>query len=164
MITTETTDKLMQTSTQMIFSAAIASFVAYLGALAVPIIVMIIMMVIDYVTGMGAAWMRGELSSRVGAKGIAKKVGYMGLIVVAMGMDYLVSSGFAAVNITPVCDMWFAMLVAVWLIINEMISILENLNEMGVPLPVFLIRILKRVKTTVDINTGNEVDKNEKGN
>lgn len=147
---------------QVILSAAIASFAAYLGALAVPIIVMIIMMVIDYVTGMGAAWMHGELSSRVGAKGIAKKVGYMGLIVVAMGMDYLVSSGFAAVNITPVCDMWFALLVAVWLIINEMISILENLRKMEVPLPGFIVKALERLKTTVlDESEGK---KNEKRN
>lgn len=147
---------------QVILSAAIASFAAYLGALAVPIIVMIIMMIIDYATGMCAAWMRNELSSKVGAKGIAKKVGYMGLIVVAMGLDYLLASGFAAVHITPVCDMWFALMVAVWLIINEMISILENLRKMEVPLPGFLVKALERLKTTVlDESEGK---KNEKRN
>lgn len=147
---------------QAVLSAAIASFAAYLGALAVPVIVMIIMMIIDYATGMCAAWMRNELSSKVGAKGIAKKVGYMGLIVVAMGLDYLLASGFAAVHITPVCDMWFALMVAVWLIINEMISILENLRKMEVPLPGFLVKALERLKTTVlDESEGK---KNEKGN
>ena len=147
---------------QAVLSAAIASFAAYLGALAVPVIVMIIMMIIDYATGMCAAWMRNELSSKVGAKGIAKKVGYMGLIVVAMGLDYLLASGFAAVHITPVCDMWFALMVAVWLIINEMISILENLRKMEVPLPGFLVKALERLKTTVlDESEGK---KNEKRN
>lgn len=147
---------------QAVLSTAIASFAAYLGALAVPVIVMIIMMIIDYATGMCAAWMRNELSSKVGAKGIAKKVGYMGLIVVALGLDYLLASGFAAVHITPVCDMWFALMVAVWLIINEMISILENLRKMEVPLPGFLVKALERLKTTVlDESEGK---KNEKGN
>lgn len=147
---------------QAVLSAAIASFAAYLGALAIPVIVMIIMMIIDYATGMCAAWMHGELSSKVGAKGIAKKVGYMGLIVVAMGLDYLLASGFAAVHITPVCDMWFALMVAVWLIINEMISILENLRKMEVPLPGFLVKALERLKATVIDES--EGKKNEKRN
>lgn len=147
---------------QAVLSAAIASFAAYLGALAVPVIVMIIMMIIDYATGMCAAWMRNELSSKVGAKGIAKKVGYMGLIVVAMGLDYLLASGFAAVHIAPVCDMWFALMVAVWLIINEMISILENLRKMEVPLPGFLVKALERLKATVIDES--EGKKNGKGN
>ena len=86
----------------------------------------------------------------------------MGLIVVAMGLDYLLASGFAAVHITPVCDMWFALMVAVWLIINEMISILENLRKMEVPLPGFLVKALERLKTTVlDESEGK---KNEKRN
>ena len=135
---------------QAILSAAVASFAAYLGALAVPLSVMLFMMVVDYITGMGAAWMHGELSSKVGAKGIAKKVGYMGLIVVAMGMDYLLVSGFSAVHITPVCDMWFALMVAVWLLINEMISVLENLGRMNVPMPDILRTALRILRESMD--------------
>ena len=133
-------------SLQAIMSAALAAFAVYMGALAVPIIVLMVMMIIDYLSGMSVAWSEGTLSSRVGAKGIVKKVGYMALIVVAMGVDYLIYSGITAANIEVGYNMWFGLLVAVWLIINEMISILENLSKLGVPIPEFLTRIIKRLK------------------
>ena len=132
---------------QAIMSAALAAFAVYMGALAVPIIVLMVMMIIDYLSGMSAAWSEGTLSSKVGAKGIVKKVGYMALIVVAMGVDYLIYSGIAAADINIGYNMWFGLLVAVWLIINEMISILENLGRLGVPIPEFLKKIISRLKT-----------------
>ena len=135
---------------QAIISAALAAFASYLGALAVPIIVLMVMMIIDYLSGMSAAWSEGTLSSKVGAKGIVKKVGYMALIVVAMGVDYLIYSGIAAANIELEYSMWFGLLVAVWLIINEMISILENLGRLGVPIPEFLKKIIGRLKTSAE--------------
>ena len=131
---------------QAVFSAAAAALAAYLGALAVPIIVLLVMMILDYISGMAAAWMHSELSSKIGAKGIVKKVGYMALIVVAMGVDYLICSGIAAVDVAIPYNMWFGLLVAVWLIVNEMISILENLDRMGVPIPEFLRKILSKLK------------------
>ena len=135
---------------QAIISAALAAFASYLGALAVPIIVLMVMMIIDYLSGMSAAWSEGTLSSKLGAKGIVKKVGYMALIVVAMGVDYLIYSGVVAAGINVGYNMWFGLLVAVWLIINEMISILENLGRLGVPIPEFLKKIIGRLKTSAE--------------
>ena len=135
---------------QVMVSGALAAFAVYMGALAVPIIVLMVMMVLDYLSGMAAAWMQNNLSSKIGAKGIIKKVGYMGLIVVAMGADYLIYSGIIAANIDINYNMWFGLLVAVWLIINEMISILENLSKLGVPIPDFMTRLIKRLKSAAD--------------
>lgn len=140
-------EKIENIGIQAIISAALAAFASYLGALAVPIIVLMVMMIIDYLSGMSAAWSEGTLSSKVGAKGIVKKVGYMALIAVAMGVDYLIYSGIVAANIEVGYNMWFGLLVAVWLIINEMISILENLGRLGVPIPEFLKKIISRLKT-----------------
>lgn len=143
-------EKIESIGIQAIISAALAAFASYLGALAVPIIVLMVMMIIDYLSGMSAAWSEGMLSSKVGAKGIVKKVGYMALIVVAMGVDYLIYSGIAAADINVGYNMWFGLLVAVWLIINEMISILENLSRLGVPIPEFLKKIISRMKTSAE--------------
>lgn len=138
---------------QAIASATLAAFAVYMGALAVPIIVLMAMMIIDYLSGMAVAWSQNNLSSKIGAKGIIKKVGYMALIVVAMGVDYLIYSGIAAANIEVGYNMWFGLLVAVWLIINEMISILENLSKLGVPIPEFLTKIIKRLKNSAEGET-----------
>ena len=116
---------------QVMVSGALAAFAVYMGALAVPIIVLMVMMVLDYLSGMAAAWMQNNLSSKIGAKGIIKKVGYMG-------------------NIDISYNMWFGLLVAVWLIINEMISILENLSKLGVPIPDFMTKLIKRLKSAAD--------------
>ena len=41
-------------------------------------------------------------------------------------------------------------MVAIWLIINELISILENLSKMGVPMPNFLMKVVKKLKIIVE--------------
>ena len=143
-------------------SAAAAGFAAYFGAIAVPLIVLMVMMVLDYLSGMTAAWMHNELSSKVGAKGIVKKVGYMALVAVAMGVDYLIWTGITAVQLSIGYNMWFGLLVAIWLIINEMISILENLSRIGVPLPDFLVKTIKKLKNAVDKKEENENDHDNK--
>ena len=122
---------------QAVLTAAVTAFAVYFNALAVPLIVLLVMMIIDYISGMSAAWREGVLNSKKGVDGIIKKVGYMALVAVAMGVDYLIFSGFAAVNVSVGFEMLFGILVAVWLIINEMISILENLSRLGVPIPHF---------------------------
>ena len=133
-----------------VFSAAVAGIAAYSGAVIFPLICLIVMMIIDYATGMTAAWIDNNLSSRIGAKGIAKKVGYMALVAVAVGVDYLVNSGFAALGVQSGCYMYFGLLVIIWLSLNEMISILENLSRIGVPIPGFLRKIIRKLKVTVD--------------
>lgn len=45
----------------------------------------------------------------------------------------------------------------IWFIINECISILENLAVIGIPLPSFLVKIVHKLKITVE----NKVDTNE---
>ena len=142
---------------QPVLSAAFAALTIYLNALIVPVLVLLVFMVLDYATGMVRAWRARELSSKVGVDGIIKKVGYMVLVVVAMGVDYLIWSGLTAVNVPVPCQLWFGMLVTIWLIINEMISILENLGRIGVPIPEFLKKILGRLKNSVEkTETGKE--------
>lgn len=149
---------------QAVLSAAFAALTVYLNALVVPVLVLFVFMVLDYATGMVKAWRARELSSKVGVDGIVKKVGYMVLVVVAMGVDYLIFSGLTAAGIVVPCNLWFGMLVSIWLIINEMISILENLGKIGVPVPRFLITIIEKLKISTEKKTESEEKKDEKGN
>ena len=135
---------------QMIVSAAFAGLMYYLGIVSIPIIILICAMIIDYATGMSAAWYNSELSSKRGVKGIVKKVGYLALVVAAMILDWLISQGLQQINLDLHYSVFFAVLVAVWLIINELISTLENLSRMGVPIPNFMKKLIDRLKNTVD--------------
>ena len=139
-----------QTTIQAVITAALAALTYYFSILAAPIIVLMTVMVIDYITGMVSAWHNAELSSKKGVFGIIKKLCYLALVCVGMGVDWLIYSGMTQVGITMNYTVFFGILVAIWLIINELISILENLNRIGVPLPKFITVIVKKLKNTVE--------------
>ena len=146
---------------QAAFTAALTMLTYYLGMVAVPIVVLMIAMIIDYVTGMVSAWHKAELSSKKGIFGIVKKISYLGLVCVGMGVDWLIYSGLHSVGVDLGYTIFFGVLVTIWLIINELISILENLGTIGVPLPKFLLTVVKKLKTTAENKIESEDDKND---
>ena len=111
--------------------------------------ILFLMIVIDYITGIVGAGMKGELSSKIGFKGIVKKVAIMIMVVIAVQLDKVMGQ----VNI-------FRYLVCFFYIANEGISILENFSKMGVPLPKFMVNLLKVMKDQADegkVITGKDV-------
>ena len=161
---------------QAVFSAFLAVISSYFGVLVVPLIILTLVMIIDYATGMTSAWEKKELSSKKGINGIIKKVSYFALVAVGMVMDWVILSVLERSGIHWDMQYLIGLTVTCWLIINELISILENLGTIGVPLPKFLIKIARRLKSTVektadskvpqdasagDIVTESEDDKNE---
>lgn len=149
---------------QAVFAAFLAMLAAYFGVVAVPVTVLFVAMVIDYVTGMISAWHCLELSSKKGIFGIIKKISYLALVCVGMGVDWLIYSGLQSVGVTLGYTFFFGVLVTIWLIINELISILENLRKIGVPLPKFLASIIQRLKKTTENIAEREDKDDEKGN
>lgn len=135
---------------------ALASVGAYFRQLEFPVILLVVAMVLDYITGMTEAWIKGELSSKIGIIGIIKKLGYMVAVAVAVVVDMIIASALESANITGYPNI-FALLVTIWLTLNECISILENLNEIGVPVPDFLVSIIKKLKqATEDKGNGDQ--------
>lgn len=134
----------------ILFAGAVGALAAYLNILAVPLIVLGTVMVVDWFTGMAGASATGKLSSRVGVIGIIKKLCYLALVVVGGVIDYLINSALVSIGISLQINYCFGMIITVWLIINELISILENLGEMGVPLPSFLTSMIKTLKSKVE--------------
>lgn len=133
-----------------IISVIIAGISAYFQIIAIPLIMLTIVMIIDYTTGMVSAYANKELSSRKGLTGIFKKLGYFCLVAVGITTDYIICSALSSIGITNETTMVFGLIITVWLIINELISILENLAKMEVPIPDFLIKIISRLKSSVE--------------
>lgn len=146
---------------QLTLSGALAALAAYFNLLLVPLIVLFAVMAVDYLTGMFSAKRTGDLNSRVGVLGIIKKVGYLALVAVGMVVDYLITYALAQVGIQSGMANLFGLMVVIWLIINELISILENLGEVGVPLPEFLVKAVKTLKGRVDDEAGRHFGKEE---
>ena len=136
-----------------LFAAALGALAAYAGVLLAPLCVLAVVMVLDYATGIAAAWSCKLLSSRVGVKGIVKKVAYLALVAVGMVVDYLISSALLRVGVDIQINYCFGVMISVWLIINELLSILENLGKLGIPLPDFLLKAIERLRDGVDRRT-----------
>lgn len=130
----------------VIFTGAALYFHQLVG----PLIILAIVMVADYITGMAAAWVNSELSSRAGIVGIVKKIGYLFAVAVAIVVDYVVQTAAAGAGMEVGNFHVFGLLVTIWLILNECLSILENLSEIGVPLPAFLVAVVKKLKKSAE--------------
>ena len=142
-----------------VFAVIVGGTAAYFREIAIPLVFLILVMVIDYVTGMVKAWINADLSSKTGIKGIVKKVCYLLVVCVAAVVDWLLASGLQKVGITVEINYLFGVIVSIWLIINELISILENLATIGVPMPAFLAAIVRKLKVAVE----NNADEKKKG-
>lgn len=122
-----------------------------LGVLAIPMILLIVCNVIDYATGIFASHYRNqEIDSYKGIKGITKKICMWLLVGVGVVIDNLLTYTSGAVGITLPFSFLVACIVAVWIICNEIISILENINDIGVTLPPFLMPIVRNLKSQVE--------------
>lgn len=122
------------------------------GALSPLVLGLVISMVGDYITGMVKASYTNTLNSKVGMWGIIKKLLYMLFVGVAMGVDWLLlylsqNMGLQVSGIT-----FFGALVTIWLIINEWISMLENITAVvgADRMPKCLMPIIKKLKTVVE--------------
>lgn len=133
-----------------VLAAALGVASSYLVQLIVPLIVLVIAMLADYGTGMVKAWNAGTLCSRTGIRGILKKVGYLVIVAVAMGADYLLRYGLSQVGVHINIEFLIAAIVIVWLIINELISILENVAAIGAPVPEFLLKLIRKLKNVTE--------------
>lgn len=96
---------------------------------------LLIIICLDYFTGVIDAYKHNEISSKKGFEGFLKKCGYIVIIILANLVDVLMN-----LNGT------LRTLVIYFFIANDGISILENLGNIGVPLPKKLYTVLKELK------------------
>lgn len=123
-----------------------------LGILYIPVMLMVLCNIIDYATGLMAAKYRKEntISSYKSFKGIAKKISMWLLVIVGAILDELIKYAVQTVGITVPFTFLIACVVAVWIICNELISILENIKDIGVNIPTFLLPLVKNIKSQTE--------------
>lgn len=132
------------------FAALTAGLLAYLEVMLIPLAVLISVMILDYCTGMVKAWVTKSLDSSIGLIGIVKKLCYLLVVCVGGIVDWLLYEALAKTGIEYSAVFFVGLLIVIWLIINELISILENLAIIGVPFPSFLNKIVSKLKVAVE--------------
>ena len=139
-----------------VLTTAMATFLAYLGNLAIPIMILAVVMLLDYGTGVAKAWIHGSLSSKIGILGILKKVAYLVIVAVGMVIDWIIQAGVDKLHLDFKLEFLFALIVIIWLILNELISILENVADIGVPVPKWLTKLILKLKDQAEEAVGED--------
>lgn len=112
------------------------------------IMIPIVLMGIDIITGLLNAWLKGEVKSSILRKGLAKKIGEICVIIIGelfvtgLSLPAAVSSG-----------------ISLYLIIMELISICENLEKLGVPIPKFIKKALATESKEIDKESDDKEEK-----
>ncbi|UFU00376.1 phage holin family protein [Radiobacillus kanasensis] len=133
-----------------LFKILIASggtIVSYLfGGWSTLLQILMVFIVIDYLTGLMAGW--GKWNSKVGFKGIAKKVMILVLVAVGHAVDTVLGGDSHFIRDA----------VIFFYLANESLSIIENAGRTGLPIP----NVLKKAVETLSEKSESEVKKKVK--
>jgi toxin secretion/phage lysis holin len=130
---------------ELIFKVLITGVGAVFGFLfggwSVLLQVLLVFMAIDYITGIIASFIEGKLSSKIGFRGILKKVAIILIVVASHLIDLaLIAEGFTSKEMIMDSVVFFYLG-------NELLSFTENAGRMGVPLPAQLTNAVAVLKS-----------------
>ena len=122
-----------------IFNTIIAflgtGFIYLLGGVDVAMSCLLIAIALDYISGLVKAYVTKTLSSKIGLRGILKKVGVLLVVMLAVLIDRVTGETGA-----------IRTLVIYYFVANEGLSIVENLAQADVPIPKSIKKALKALK------------------
>jgi toxin secretion/phage lysis holin len=107
----------------------------FLGGFDLALKSLLIVMVIDYITGISSAIYNKKLSSKIGIKGIIKKFSYLLVIGLSVVIDNLTGQNGIIRSLVIYC-----------FVANDGLSIVENMAELDIKLPQKLIDSLEQIK------------------
>ena len=128
-------NQVMKEIIDSILAVTATTFIYLIGGLDIALVCLLIAIVLDYISGIIKAYMTRELSSKIGLKGILKKVGVLLIVMLSVLVDRVTGETGAVRT-----------LVIYYFVANEGLSILENLGQAGVPIPESIKKALKVLK------------------
>lgn len=126
---------MMQSLIKSVVSIIATTLIYLLGGWDVALQSLIIVIILDYLTGIAKSYVSKKLNSNKGFKGIIKKLSMLCIVAVSVIIDKL-TIGTGAVRT----------LVIYYIVANEGLSILENLGEMNIIVPEFLKNRLEQLR------------------
>lgn len=102
--------------------------------------ILLIFIIMDYVTGVAAAFKTKTLKSSVGFEGLMKKSAIFLIVILAAQLDRITGNDAGV----------FRASTAFFFIANDGLSIVENVGEMGVKLPKFITSALTKLRDEQD--------------
>lgn len=130
-----------------IFGALVAVFAFLYGCISEMIIVLAILILFDYITGVLVAKKNGTFDCNKGIWGAIKKLSYLMIITTGYLTDITINSFTNLIGIDFNTYGALGFCVIFYLIGNEGISLYENWTKLGLPVPTFLNNIFINFKS-----------------
>ena len=132
-----------------LFTGLAASFWSLYGAIIICVCVAIVM---DFVSGIVAALASGEkISSEVGYRGFWKKVALILALAFGIFLDAFIPIMLGVITLEIPFTMPIGTIVGCYIVINEAISIIENINQTApTALPRWIKKLLEGAGKTID--------------
>lgn len=119
------------------------------------LMIVVVLVIVDFFTGYVKAYLKCQLNSSVGLDGLIRKAMILFSMLVFILLDEMLC--FNLLQLLPSETMGFMSqikmtqvglmeILGVGVLLQEGTSILENLHELGVPIPKFLARRIQRIK------------------
>ena len=127
------------------------------------VIIWIVSMVLDYVTGTVAALKAGEWSSAKAREGLFHKGGMFAIVCAATLLDFLlkIMQHSGAVDLPFVYDATLMPITMAWFSVTEIGSSIENAAKQGVEIPPWFRAKIRRFLSVIN-GSQNVEDENEK--
>lgn len=117
-------------------TSIVSTTLAYLiGGIDAALEVLLVIICLDIITGIIKAVKNGSYSSKCLREGIVHKVGYGIVIIICYQLDVLLLHGHSVTRTAAI----------IFYIAVEISSIVENLGQMGVPIPSVIAKRLQRL-------------------
>ena len=142
-----------------IILGVIATFTKQYGIL---IILVCVAIVFDCVTGLIKAKLEESISSEAGTKGFFRKIALLVCLFFGFFLDYAIPYMCESVSIKIPYDMPFGLIICFYIVLNECISICENLYACNPTImPKWIVKILLSTKKQLEDGDEDEVIEEE---
>lgn len=133
-------------------AAAVGGWIGwFIGDVSGLLIALLVLISLDYVSGVMVAIKNRRLSSAVGFVGICRKVLMLALVGVGNVLDLYVIGDGSVLRSLVIC----------YYLANEGISLIENAAALGLPVPAKLQEFFAQLKDKTENGAGKEGDEND---
>lgn len=137
---------------KIIATAALSALTAFANKYAAIVVFVVIVVCMDIVTGIIASCATGEkISSEKGTKGFWKKMALFAALAFGFLLDYFIPYMVSYTGIELPASALFGVMIGCYIVINESISICENLYRCNDEiLPKWVVKLLTQSKDQLD--------------
>lgn len=138
---------------KLFFTAICTAFTTIFGWFGWVILLWLLLMAVDWITGSAAANKSGEWSSAIAREGIKHKGACIAVVACAGALDMvigLIVNHIEGVTLPFEYTVACVVIVTLWYIFTEAGSIIENAGKLGAPIPKFMCKWIEVLKSKIE--------------